>query len=275
MADVVAARPPSLFRQYAVLLRIGLTSALQYRADFVLTAIGAICYEAVSLAFVGVVVFAFGGIGGWGLVEVAFVYGIRSMGHALHGFLSGQLWATDRVVRDGEFDRILLRPVNPLVQLLTRRFTVTAFGDLAFGLVVLVITAAAAPIAWTVPTVTYLIMAVIGSAFVESAVMLALSALSFRLLVSMPMLQVADQVFVTFGPYPLSVFPRAVAYLMTFLLPLAYAAFFPAAVLLGRTDELFVPLWLALASPAIGVALYVLAVIFFHRQLRHYASPGH
>ena len=29
----------------------------------------------------------------WGLADVAFVYGIRSMGHALHGLLSGQLWA--------------------------------------------------------------------------------------------------------------------------------------------------------------------------------------
>ncbi len=258
-----------------MLLRIGLTSALQYRADFVLTSIGAIFYEAVSLAFVGVIIFAFGGIGGWGLVEVAFVYGIRAMGHALHGFLSGQLWATDTVVREGEFDRYLLRPVNPLVQLLSRRFTVTAFGDLVFGLVVLVITAVAAPVAWTPGLITYLIIAVIGSAFLESAVMLVIASLSFRLLVSGPLLRVADQVFVTFGPYPLSVFPRAVAYLLTFLLPLAYAAFFPAAILLGRTDELFVPIWLAAASPAVGLILYVLAVIFFHRQLRHYSSPGH
>lgn len=266
---------PSTLRQYGVLLRIGLTSALQYRADFVMTAIGAIFYEAVSLAFVGVIVFAFGGIGGWGLVEVAFVYGIRSMGHALHGFLSGQLWATDHVVREGEFDRYLLRPVNPLVQLMSRRFTVTAFGDLAFGLVVLVITAVAAPVDWTPGWITYLIIAVIGSALVESAVMLVIASLSFRLLVSASMLRVIDGVFVTFGPYPLSVFPRAVAYLLTFVLPLAYAAYFPAAVLLGRTEDLFVPLWLAIASPAVGLVLYVLAVIFFHRQLRHYASPGH
>jgi ABC-2 type transport system permease protein len=275
VVDLAPARPPSTLRQYGVLLRIGLTSALQYRADFVMTAIGAIFYEAVSLAFVGVIVFAFGGIGGWGLVEVAFVYGIRSMGHALHGFLSGQLWATDHVVREGEFDRYLLRPVNPLVQLLSRRFTVTAFGDLAFGIVVLVITAAAAPVDWTPGWIAYVIIAVIGSALVESAVMLAIASLSFRLLVSASMLQVIDGVFVTFGPYPLSVFPRAVAYLLTFVLPLAYAAYFPAAVLLGRTEDLFVPLWLAIASPAVGLALYVLAVIFFHRQLRHYASPGH
>lgn len=269
------ATPPSTLRQYAILLRIGLTSAIQYRADFAMTAIGAICYEAVSLAFVGVIVYAFGSIGGWSLVEVAFVYGIRSMGHALHGILSGQLWATDRVVREGEFDRYLLRPINPLMQLLTRRFQVTAVGDLVFGLVILSVTAVAAPVSWSVGLVAYLIVAVLGSAFLESAVMLALSSLTFRLLVSGPLLQVADTVFVTFGPYPLSVLPRSVAYLLTFGLPLAYAAFFPAAVLLGRTDDLFVPVWLAMASPAIGLLLYVAAVAFFHRQMRHYSSPGH
>jgi ABC-2 type transport system permease protein len=273
VAEVV--RPPSALRQYTVLLRLGLASAVQYRADFAMTALGAICYEAVSLAFVGVVVYAFGSIGGWSLVEVAFVYGIRSMGHALHGVLSGQLWSTDSVVREGEFDRFLLRPVHPLIQLLTRRFQVTAVGDIVFGLVVLSITAVAAPIAWSVGSVAYLVAAVVGSAFLESAVMLAIASSSFRLLVSSPILQMADTVFVTFGPYPLSVLPRTVAYLLTFALPLAYAAFFPAALLLGRTDDLFVPVWVAAASPAVGLLLYAAAVLLFHRQMRHYSSPGH
>lgn len=270
-----ANRSPSTLRQYAVLLRIGLRSAMQYRADFAFTAFGAVCYEAVSIAFVGVLVHAFGSIGGWSLVEVAFVYGIRAMGHAFHGLLSGQLWATDDVVRRGEFDRYLLRPVNPLVQLLTRRFQITAVGDLVFGLGLLTITAVAAPVSWSVGSVGYLIVAVLGSALVESAVMLAIASLAFRLLGSSPVLGVADTIFVTFGPYPLSVLPRGVAYLLTFLLPLAFAAFFPAAVLLDRTEDLFVPLWLAYASPAIGVLLYVAAVVLFHRQSRHYASPGH
>jgi ABC-2 type transport system permease protein len=262
-------------RQYRVLLRVGLASALQYRADFVMTAIGAVFYEAVSLAFVGVVVHAFGSIGGWGLAEVAFVYGIRSMGHALHGLVSGQLWAIDGVVRMGEFDRYLVRPVNPLIQLLTRSFQVSAVGDILFGLAVLVITAVATNIAWSFWSVAYLLSAIVGSALVESAVMLGIASLSFRLLASNTLLSVADSVFVTFGPYPLSVLPRAVSYLLTFVLPLAFAAFFPAAILLGRTDDLFVPIWLAVASPAVGVVLYVGAVAFFHRQLRSYSSPGH
>ncbi len=248
---------------------------MQYRSDFALTAIAAIFYEAVSLAFVGVIVHAFGSIGGWGLAEVGFIYGIRSMGHALHGVVSGQLWSTDWIVRGGEFDRYLLRPINPLIQLLTHRFQVTAVGDIVFGAVVLSVTAVATGIDWTAWSIAYLIAAVIGSAFVESAVMLSIASLAFRLLAATSILSVADSVFVTFGPYPLSVLPRAVSYLLTFVVPLAFAAFFPAAILLGRTGDLFVPVWLAAASPVVGLLLYAGAVVFFHRQIRHYTSPGH
>jgi viologen exporter family transport system permease protein len=273
VADV--ATTPTALRQYAVLVRVGFAAAIQYRADFVMTAAGAICYEAVSLAFVGVVIHAFGSIGGWTFTEVAFVYGIRTMGHALHGVLSGQLWATDYVVREGEFDRYLLRPVSPLIQLITRSFQVTAVGDILFGIAVLALTAVAAPIDWSVGRVLFLIAAVIGSALTESAVMLAISSLTFRLLASSPMLQVADTVFVTFGPYPLSVLPRAVSYLLTFVLPLAFAAYLPAAILLHRTTDLFVPLWLGFAAPAVGMVLYIGAVALFQQQTRSYSSPGH
>jgi ABC-2 type transport system permease protein len=269
------AKPPSSLRQYKVLIRVGLASALQYRGDFTLRAVAAIFYEAMSLAFVGVIVHAFGSIGGWGLTEVGFIYGIRSLGHALHGVVSGQLWSTDAVVRQGEFDRYLLRPINPLVQLLTRRFQVSAVGDIVFGVVVLSVTGAASGIDWQVWTIAYLLAAVIGSALVESAVMLAIASLSFRLLAATSILTVADSVFVTFGPYPLSVLPRTMSYLLTFVVPLAFAGFLPAAILLGRTDDLFIPVWLAAGSPVVGALLYTGAVVFFHRQIRSYSSPGH
>lgn len=273
MAELNA--PPGLLRQYAVLLRLGLASALQYRADFVMTAIGAIFYEALSLAFVGVIIHAFGGIGGWGFAEVAFIYGIRASAHAVHGLLSGQLWAGDGVVREGEFDRYLLRPVNPLLQLIARRFQVTAVGDLLFGGVLLTVVAVVSGVDWSAWKIGYLVLAVLSAALVESAVMLAITALTFRLLSVSPLLSIVDVTFVTFGPYPLNAMPRVVGYLLSFVLPLAFSGFFAAAILLGRTGDLFVPVWLAAASPAVGPLLYVAAAAFFHRQIRHYASPGH
>jgi len=106
-------------------------------------------------------------------------------------------------------------------------------------------------------------------------VMLGIAGLSFRLLSVNPLLSAADMMFVTFGPYPLSVLPRAVAWILTLVIPLAFTAYFPAAILLGRTDDLYVPIWLAVASPLVGLLLWLGSIRFFHHQIRHYASPGH
>ena len=59
------------------------------------------------------------------------------------------------------------------------------------------------------------------------------------------------------------------------MIPLAFTAYLPAAILLGRTDDLYLPTWLAAASPVVGALLYVAAVKLFHQQMRSYASPGH
>jgi len=93
-------------------------------------------------------------------------------------------------------------------------------------------------------------------------------------LASTPLLSVVDTVFVTFGPYPLSVPP--IRGLPADLRDPACLHRLPARRdLLGRTDDLYVPTWLAVASPAVGALLYAAAVKLFHQQMRSYASPGH
>jgi ABC-2 type transport system permease protein len=78
----------------------------------------------------------------------------------------------------------------------------------------------------------------------------------------------------TFGNYPLSILPLAARAFLTYLLPVAFVAYLPAAVLTGRVASTGVPEWLAYASPAAGPLLYILARYAWYRALRHYESVG-
>ena len=262
-------------RMYRVLLAAAMRAQGQYRANLIIELIGAIAYQGAGFAFVWVVVDRFGQIGGWGLPELALLYGLRLGAHGVFTSLFAQLMGPiSEVVREGEFDRYLTRPVNPLLQLITRRFNLTVVGDLLGGAALIVAGASQIDVAWTTPAVAYLILAVVGGAFIEAAMHLTASALSFRMITTQAISGAIDQLLSTLGGYPQKIFPLGFQLGLTFVFPLAFMAYFPATVLLGRTDELAVPGWLAALSPAVGVILLLAAYGFWRGQIRHYASTG-
>jgi len=262
-------------RAYLILLGAAVRAELQYRANFLINVIGGICYQGVGLAFIWAVLNRFGTIGGWSLREVAFLYAIRLTAHGLWVVPFGQLISVDEVVRQGEYDRYLVRPANPLVQLITRRIHLTGAGDLIGGIVLLATASAYAPVKWSPGAAAFLLLAVVGGAMVELSLQLGASAMTFRLLSTMSLKFGIDAVFNEVGSYPLKVFGGAARFGLTFVFPLAFVAYLPSTVLLDRTGELAVPAWLAWGSPMVGALLLTAAYWFWSRQSRHYTSSGH
>lgn len=261
-------------RMYIVLLRAGMRGQLQYRANFLLITIGGFAYQGVGLAFLWVVVGRFGGLGGWSLHDIALLYGMRLTSHGLWAVPSAQILVIDLAIREGEFDRYLVRPVNPLLQLLTRNFPLQTVSDLVGGLIVLIAAASASDVHWSASTVLLLIAAVIGGALMEFAIYLAVSSMSFRVVQARSPMLIAGNVMQTAGPYPLPIFPAPARAVLTFFVPVAFIAYLPAAALLRRTDQIPFAAWLGYAAPAAGLLLAVAAYRLWNSQLRYYASPG-
>lgn len=273
------ARPTGPLRQlrlYGVLLAAAVRAQGQYRANLVVSLIGAIAYQCAGFAFVWVVVSQFGQLGGWRLPELALLYGMRLGAHGLFTFFFAQLLGEiGDVVREGIFDRFLVRPLDPLLQVITRQFNLTVIGDLLGGIGLIIIGAVAVDVAWTAPSLVFLVLAVIGGALIEGSMQLVASALSFRLLSTETLSNAIDQLLAELGGYPLRIFPHGMQLGLTFVFPLAFIAYFPASVLLGRTDELYAPAWLAVLSPVAGAVAAVAAYRFWRRQTRYYSSSGH
>lgn len=262
-------------RLYGVLFRASMRAQGQYRANLIVEIVGAIAFQGAGFAFVWVVVDRFGEIGGWGLPELALLYGLRLGSHGVFTFFFAQLVGrVGEVIRQGEFDRYLVRPLDPLLQLMTRRFNLTVLGDLLGGVALIVAGASRVDVTWTVPAVGFLVLAVIGGGLVEAALHLMASGLAFRLLSTHSLSMAIEDLLSGIGGYPLRIFPGGAEFVLTFVLPIAFVAYFPAAVLLRRTDELAVPAALAVFAPLIGALLFAAAYTFWRRQIRYYSSSG-
>jgi viologen exporter family transport system permease protein len=263
------------FRTYWLLLGAAWRTELQYRNNLLINVLGGLCYQGVGLAFIWAVIDRFGHIGGWNLNEIAFLYGLRLTAHGLWVVPGHQLIFVDEVVVEGEYERYLLRPASPLLQLLTRRIRPIALGDLGGGIVLLVLAAWHAQVDWSPEAIAFLLLAVVGGAMVEASLQLAASGLVFRLLQTMALKNFIDGIFNEFGNYPLKIFGPVTRFGLTFVFPLAFVAYLPSTVLLHRADELSVPARLAWGSPLAGALLLFVAYRFWIRQSRYFQGSGH
>lgn len=262
-------------RIYRALMGAAIRSELQYRTNLIMQTIGGVAFQSIGFAFIWVVVDRFGAIGGWSLGEIAFLYGLRMTAHGLWTVPFSQLVYVESVIRNAEFDRYLVRPISPFIQLICRRIMFQTLGDLVGGVALLTYAATLVSVAWSPLAVCYLVLAVAGGALVEVSVNMTVTSLAFRFTRIYALRLFVDDIFNTFGSYPMTILPTATRFGLTFVLPLAFVAYFPASVLLHRTGQLSLPAQLAWCAPAVGIALFVCAHKFWMRQIRHYSSSGH
>lgn len=257
-----------------VLLRAAWRAAMAYRASFLTTLIGGIAFQGTQLLFIGVLLSKFGAIGGWRLNDVAFLFAIRLAAHAFYVVPFGALLSFDRAIQQGDVDRYLLRPAAVYLQVVTRYAPLMALGDALLGFSALAAFAGPSSVEWDPPKVAYLLGCVVSGGLIEAGVQTFLAGLSFRLRSSESLRILADDTLTRFSGYPLTIFGRRGLAVLTFVFPMAFIAYLPATVLLGRTDELPFPDWIAVLSPCAGPIVFGIGLTFFNRMTRYYTSPG-
>jgi ABC-2 type transport system permease protein len=247
---------------------------LQYRADFLLWFLQGVTYQLLGLTFVWVVLGRFRSFHGWSLDEVIFLYGLRLVAHALYLPVFGNVTTVAGQVREGTLDRILLRPVDPLLQVLWQEFAANSTGDLCVGLVLLGVAQRALHLRWSPVAVGFFLLVVAGGTVLEAGIQLALASLSLWFVGTEQLSNWADELINSFGNYPLTVFGAPLRYLFTFVLPIALLAYFPATVFLQKTAALpFTPI-LAFGAPVVGWGAFLGAYALWNLGLKHYQGTG-
>lgn len=260
---------------YAALMAAGLKGELQYRMNFVMWVAMGVVYQGTGFVFIWVLLSRFEQLAGWSLGEVAFLYGLRLLGHGLQLFVFGYIHMLEIYVREGRFDRFLVRPVPVLVHLIVSRFPVGAIGDFTSGLLLFLAANSLVGIEWSPAALGFAALTVIGAALVEAGLKLMVASLSFRFLSTRSLIFVVDDVFNNFGNYPLKIFGGVTQFVLTFGIPVAFIAYLPATVLLGRTGELAVSPVLAYLAPLAGLFVFGLAILLWRHELPRYQSAGH
>jgi ABC-2 type transport system permease protein len=262
---------------WRVVLRIcraNFSARLQYRGDFLTALAMGLAWQTSVFVFAAVILTRFPGLGGWSSGDVLLIVSIRLLAHGVVVTVFNSLLLTPYIAQQGLIDFYLVRPMPVYRQVLLYQFPLNALGDSFAAIVLFAVAVGRLHLTWTPLTVLYLLAAVAGGALLEGAVLTLVSILTFRHTIGVSVFMWFDRMIATFGNYPFTILPLAARAVLTYLLPVAFVAYLPAAVLTGRIAATGVPGWLAYASPAVGPLVYIAARYAWHRALRGYESGG-
>jgi ABC-2 type transport system permease protein len=256
-------------RLYSLFLVQQFKTLMEYRANFFIGASSTVIMQGAGVLAVWVVMRQIPNLNGWSFEEVLLIYGMLTLAKSINHMFADNLWTIGfRYIRTGNFDRFLVRPINPLFHLLADRFCHDGIGNFLIGIVLVGTAARSLHIAWTVGHLLYFLLAVLSGGAIFIALNLITAVSSFWIVESVPVTQI---IFNTheFSQYPLTIYPRGIEILLTWIIPYGFASFYPASYLLGRDVG-----WLAWAGPLVAVLLLVLGYRFWLFGLRHYTSTG-
>jgi ABC-2 type transport system permease protein len=258
---------------YRALAGAYVRSRLEYRASFLARAAGVALTDLSFLALTALAVYRFSEIDGWRFTQLALLYGLSQLAGALARCFSWQLDHFDEYIASGEFDLFLTRPLPPLFHLLAVRFDVMQIGRVLVGAVTVALATSAAGVPATPGSVALILAAVLGGALILFSLTLAVATLSFWYTRTGKLQDVVQNASRAFAEYPLSIYPRGVRALLTWVLPVGLATYYPSLWLLGRAEGALESALAFAALPAGGLFLAA-ALGFWRLGLKRYQSTG-
>ncbi|MER7836789.1 ABC transporter permease [Streptomyces sp. NPDC096040] len=249
-------------------------STMIYRTSFVLTMLGNLTVTGLDFATILLMFTQVDRLGGWTMPEVAFLYGLSVTAFGLADLAFGSMDVLGTRIRDGSFDILLVRPAPVLAQLGADRFALRRLGRIVQGGLVLGYALTAVDVHWTAAKVLLVPVTVVSGAVIFCALFLAGATFQFVAQDAAEVQNAFTYGGTTLLQYPPTVFGRDFVRGVTFLLPLAFVNWVPAAYVLGRPYPLRLPEWTAWSSPLVAVVCCALAGLAWRAGLRSYRSTG-
>ena len=257
-------------RLYKQFLKQYLKSLIEYRVDFIFGLVGFIFVQLTGVIFIQLIFSSIPSLDGWSYYEVLFIYGLAQVPRGIDHVCTDNLWLlSGRIILQGGFDKYLLRPLNPLFHLLAERFQPDGFGEIIIGIILMITAWTKLNLEMTFSKLLILVSTILFATLIYTAIKLAVASISFWIKFAQSYLYMTYQLS-TFTKYPLSIYPKAIKLMLTFIIPFAFTGYYPGAYFLGR-ESFFNGI---VMTHVISVVSIFIAYFIWTQGLKKYESAG-
>lgn len=255
-------------RLYLSFLKISLKEILIYRIDCIAGIFSQLVVQAVSLIFIFIVFQSTENIAGWNFGQIMLLYGITRIPIGIAGYCFDALYDIGpKYIRNGDFDKILLRPIHPLISIIGSSREFVSIADFIIGLAITIYMLFKLSIPITILLIVKIIFFSIVGALIIGAINTIFSISSFWTYRSNEVIWSFYRMY-TFTEYPIDIYNKFIKILITIILPFSFVAYYPTMDYLGLNN------YMIYLSPLVAIILWIVAVKLWDIALKKYRSTG-
>ncbi|AZR74679.1 hypothetical protein BBF96_15665 [Anoxybacter fermentans] len=256
---------------FCAYFKANLLTWAEYRLDFLALNVSNIIYLVVGVINIEILFTQVDNIMGWNKYHIFWMLGFYYLVKTLWNTLFINTLDIGYWVRSGKLDLFMVRPLNPLFQLIcTGRYnTEFALDELVLGLGLIIYANNHLGIVWDSGSIAYFIISLMSGVLVYGGIIFLLSCISLWTIQSDTLFEFIYNLE-RLIEYPIDIYGVFIKYFLTFVLPLGFVSFYPAQFFFNVGNYR----WFIFAEPFIGVVLTVLGLAIWKQGLKGYQSTG-
>lgn len=259
---------------YPKLIGARLRSQLSYRASFALDFVTQVLAQWIELFVILVLFGQISALGGFTRAEVLLMYAFAGTAFGVADLFAGQLDNLPTYIRTGSFDVLLMRPLGTLPQIMVSDIRLRRVGRIVGAVAVMVYALTHVEVDWTPAKVALTIATPIAGAVIFSSVWIVACSVCFWIVEGREFSNSVTYGSNAFTSYPINVYSRPLRWVMAFVVPGAFVAYYPSLALLGKPDPLGLPGWVNWTSPLVAALAAAAAGLVWRFAVRHYRGTG-
>ena len=254
---------------YFKYFKVHLKSEMQYKLSFIMSFVAQF-FVFFGYYFTIIALFdKFSNIKGFTMYEVLLTFGIIQFGFSFCETFFRGIDKFDDLIVAGNFDRLLLRPRNILLQVFCEEISFIKLSRLLQSIIVLVIAIINVDVIWNFEKIITLIFMIISSVFIFLSILIATAAYCFFTIKGLEVRNVLTYGCREMAQYPIGIFRKGFIVFFTYIIPFGLINYYPLLFILDKEiNKLFI------IYPLITILYLIPSVIIFYKGMKRYSSVG-
>lgn len=242
---------------------------LEYRKAFIISVIGSFLITFLLTISVYFLFEEFNQIGDWTFYEVAFLFGMVFLNFSISEMFLRGLDHFENIIKNGEFDRILIRPQNLLLQSTCTEFDLSKIGRIIQCIAVIIIALANIDIDWNIYKFLVFILMNFGCFIIFLGIFILKAAFCFWTVDGLEFMNILAEGGKKVAQYPIDIYAKWFRIFFTFIVPFGLVNYYPVLYLFGKSN-----IWYYGLVPIFTIIFLIPCILIWKKGVKHYESTG-